>query len=87
MSDEILKAVNELRDKVSEMDVKLETMNTKLEPVNNLLQGNGRPSLDARLFHLEKEIEQQQASTTWAYRTAAAAVLSAVGSIAVSLIK
>mgnify|MGYP003646193650 CR=1 FL=1 len=87
MSDEILKAVNGLRDKVNEMDIKLETMNTKLVPVNNLIQGDGRPSLDARLFHLEKEIEQQQASTTWAYRTAAAAVLSAVGSIIVSFIK
>lgn len=87
MSDKILDAVTDLQKQINEIDVKIETLNAELKPFGKLLRGNGRPSLDARLFYIEQEVKQQQQSATWAYRTAAGAVLSAVIAVIVSLLK
>ena len=87
MSDKILDAVTDLQKQINEIDVKIETLNAELKPFSKLLRGNGRPSLDARLFHIEQEVKQQQQSATWAYRTAAGAVLSAIMAVVVSLLK
>jgi len=86
MSDEILKAVNDLREKVTEIDIKLESMNSELRPFVHLVRGNGRPGLEARLYHNEQKVETLENHASWSMRFGVSALISALGTILWTLV-
>jgi hypothetical protein len=81
MSDEILKAVNDLREKVTEIDIKLESMNSELRPFVHLVRGNGRPGLEARLYHNEQKVDSLESHASWSLRFGVSALVAAVGTV------
>jgi hypothetical protein len=79
----VLEAISSIRTEVAKLDSKIETVqttiNAELKPLSRLFAGNGRPSLEARLYHIEQEMDDSQKNTTWAFRTAVGAAISGVG--------
>ena len=79
----VLEAISSIRTEVAKLDSKIETVqttiNAELNPLSRLFAGNGRPSLEARLYHIEQEMDDSQKNTTWAFRTAVGAAISGVG--------
>ena len=90
MSEEVVKELQKVsRDLVkleSRVDNLQQTIQTELQPLNRLFQGNGKPSLEARLYHVEHEVKEQSQTTSWAFKTALGAALGALGTVVVSLI-
>ncbi len=91
MSDEVVKELQKVsRDLVkleSRVDNLQQTIQTELQPLNRLFQGNGKPSLEARLYHVEHEVKEQSQTTSWAFKTALGAALGALVTVVLSLIK
>ena len=73
--------LNALRDDVNKLSQKIEAMHAELKPVTHLFRGNGKPSLEARIFHAEKTIDAQVNNTRWALRTALASGVTAVATM------
>ena len=71
---EILEAVAELRAELRELSA-------RMEPLARLHQGNGKPSLEARLYHLEKDQNRVASLASWAIRAALVGLASAVASM------
>ena len=91
MSQEVVKELQKVsRDLVkleSRVDNLQQTIQTELQPLNRLFQGNGKPSLEARLYHVEHEVKEQSQTTSWAFKTALGAALGALVTVVLSLIK
>jgi hypothetical protein len=91
MSDEVVKELQKVsRDLVkleSRVDNLQQTIQTELQPLNRLFQGNGKPSLEARLYHVEHEVKEQSQTTSWAFKTALGAALGALVTVVLSLVK
>lgn len=87
MSDEILRAVNDLREKVCEIDIKLESMSSELKPFVHLVRGNGRPGLEARLYHNEQKVESLEGHASWSMRFGVMALVGAIGTIVWNLLQ
>ena len=91
MSDEVVKELQKVsRDLVkleSRVDNLQQTIQTELQPLNRLFQGNGKPSLEARLYHVEHEVKEQSQTTNWAFKTALGAALGALVTVVLSLVK
>tara|TARA_R100000458_G_C8270677_1_gene245432 strand:+ start:938 stop:1216 length:279 start_codon:yes stop_codon:yes gene_type:complete len=91
MSEEVVKELQKVsRDLVkleSRVDNLQQTIQTELQPLNRLFQGNGKPSLEARLYHVEHEVKEQSQTTSWAFKTALGAALGALVTVVLSLIK
>lgn len=91
MSEEIVKELQKVSQDLVRLDSRVDnlqqTIQTELKPLNRLFQGNGKPSLEARIYHVEHEVEEQSNVTSWAFKTALCAALSAAGTIVWSLIK
>lgn len=83
MSDnsQLTDAIGELRAKIQEMDARLESIQTELRPVIHIFRGNGRPGLEARLYHNEQKLDTLTQSTAWTARAAVGAGLSAIATI------
>tara|TARA_R110002020_G_scaffold5193_1_gene22000 strand:- start:1004 stop:1282 length:279 start_codon:yes stop_codon:yes gene_type:complete len=90
MSDEVVKELQKVsRDLVkleSRVDNLQQTIQTELQPLNRLFQGNGKPSLEARLYHVEHEVKEQSQTTSWAFKTALGAALGALVTVVLSLV-
>ena len=91
MSEEVVKELQKVsRDLVkleSRVDNLQQTIQTERQPLNRLFQGNGKPSLEARLYHVEHEVKEQSQTTSWAFKTALGAALGALVTVVLSLIK
>ena len=91
MSEEVVKELQKVsRDIVkleSRVDNLQQTIQTELQPLNRLFQGNGKPSLEARLYHVEHEVRQQSQPPCWALKTALGAALGALVTVVLSLVK
>ena len=91
MTEEVVKELQKVsRDLVkleSRVDNLQQTIQTELQPLNRLFQGNGKPSLEARLYHVEHEVKEQSQTTSWAFKTALGAALGALVTVVLSLIK
>ena len=91
MSEEIVKELQKVSQDLVRLDSRVDnlqqTIQTELKPLNRLFQGNGKPSLEARIYHVEHEVEEQSNVTGWAFKTALCAAVSAVGTIVWSMIK
>jgi len=89
MSEEVVKELQKVsRDLVkleSRVDNLQQTIQTELQPLNRLFQGNGKPSLEARLYHVEHEVKEQSQTTSWAFKTALGAALGALVTVVLSL--
>ena len=81
MSDDISEAIGGLRDKMQQMDSRLESIQAELRPMTKLFSGNGRPSLEARLYHLEQQSGLLGRSAAWSARFAIGALVCALGSL------
>lgn len=79
--------LQELRDEVKRIDVKVERILCQLEPISNLYAGNGKKSLEARVSVAENDIADSKDSTRWAMRTAVTAILGALSSVVLYLLK
>ena len=91
MSEEVVKELQKVsRDLVkleSRVDNLQQTIQTELQPLNRLFQGNGKPSLEARLYHVEHEVKEQSQATSWAFKTALGAALGALVTVVLSMMK
>jgi hypothetical protein len=87
MNEDILKAINDLREKVTEIDIKLESMNSELRPFVHLVRGNGRPGLEARLYHTEQKVDDLEKNANWSVKFAISALISAFGTIIWHIVK
>ena len=91
MSEEIIKELQKVSQDLVRLDSRVDnlqqTIQTELKPLNKLFQGNGKPSLEARIYHVEHEVEEQSNVTGWALKTALCAAVSAIGTIVWSMIK
>ena len=91
MSEEIVKELQKVSQDLVRLDGRVDnlqqTIQTELKPLNRLFQGNGKPSLEARIYHVEHEVEEQSNVTGWAFKPALCAAVSAVGTIIWSMIK
>lgn len=91
MSEEIVKELQKVsRDIVrleSRVDNLQQTIRTEFQPLKKLFQGNGKPSLEARLYYVEHELKEQGNMSNWAFKTALCAAISAIGTIVWSLIR
>ena len=63
-----------------------QTITAELKPLAQLFRGNGQPSLEARLYHLEQELKQQTGNARWALRAAAGATVTALAAVLWSMI-
>ena len=84
-NDDLLHEIQHLRSEMVKVEGRLETLQdtlaAQLGPVLRLYAGNGKPSLEARLYHTEKEVSSHAASARWATRTALAGLVSAVAGL------
>ncbi len=91
VSEQIIEELRNVRQDLvkleSRVDTFQKTLETELRPLNRLFQGNGKPSLEARLYHVEHEVKEQSQTTSWAFRTALGAALGALGTVLWSLMK
>ena len=72
---------------VSELQAELRELAARMEPVARLHQGNGKPSLEARLYHLEKEQQRITKLASWSIRAAIGGLASALATIVWSLLR
>jgi len=63
-----------------------QTITAELKPLAQLFRGNGKPSLEARLYHLEQELNQHQGNARWATRAAALATVTALATVLWSIL-
>jgi hypothetical protein len=81
----LFEAVSSIQTEVAKLDSKIETVqttiNAELKPLSRLFVGNGKPSLEARLYHMEQEMDDQCKNTTWAFRTAVGAGITTLGTL------
>ena len=82
---EVIKA--EIRRLEQKVDAGQDTLEAQLRPLVQLYRGNGKPSLEARVFHVEREVDDQTNNTRWAIRSAVAAMLAALGTVLWSIIR
>jgi len=64
-----------------------QTITAELKPLAQLFRGNGKPSLEARLFHMEKELARHKGNARWAIRSAVGAMATALGTVVWSLLQ
>ncbi len=86
MSNEMTDALTGLRDKIQEMDTRLEAIQAELRPITKLFGGNGRPSLEARIYHQEQQVTLISRSAAWSARFAVGAMVGALGTLLWSLL-
>ena len=70
-----------IRDDVNKLSQKIEAMHAELKPVSSLFRGNGKPSLEARIFHAEKTLDAQVNNTRWAMRWALGSAATAIATV------
>jgi len=58
-----------------------QTITAELKPLAKLFRGNGKPSLEARIYHIEQEQQQAQGNARWATRAAAGATVTALAAV------
>ncbi len=87
MSDQLVKSIDELKESVHLLNTKIENMRIELLPVSRLVAGNGKPGLEARLYHLEQEMSQRESTTNWAMRTAVVSLVGALGTVVWNMIQ
>ncbi len=87
MSDQLIKSIDELKESVHALNTKIENMRIELVPISRIVAGNGKPGLEARLYHLEQEMSQRESTTNWAMRTAVISLMGALGTVVWSLIQ
>ena len=84
-NEELMHEIQNLRSDIVKVQARVEsmqeTLQAELKPVLRLYSGNGRPSLEARLYHTEKEVQDHGSSARWATRTALAGLVSAVAGL------
>lgn len=87
MSDQLIKSIDELKESVHALNTKIENMRIELVPISRIVAGNGKPGLEARLYHLEQEMLQRESTATWAMRTAVISLMGALATVIWSLIQ
>lgn len=87
MTDQLVKSIDELKESVHALNTKIENMRIELAPVSRIVAGNGKPGLEARLYHLEQEMHQSQSTTSWALRTAVVSLCGALATVVWNLIQ
>lgn len=73
--------LNLIRNEVSQLTTKVEAIHAELKPITHLFRGNGKPSLEARIYHQEQQLESQVANTRWAVRLALGSGLTALATV------
>tara|TARA_B100000530_G_scaffold316972_1_gene247701 strand:- start:6147 stop:6407 length:261 start_codon:yes stop_codon:yes gene_type:complete len=73
--------LNLIRNEVSQLTTKVEAVHAELKPIAHLFRGNGKPSLEARIYHQEQILETQVANTRWAVRLALGSGLTALATV------
>lgn len=79
--------IKELRDHMQRIEIKVEQVLTELQPICKLHRGNGKPGLDVRMSVTESELDDVKGSTQWALRTAVTAIIGALSSVVLYLLK
>tara|TARA_R110000751_G_scaffold157562_1_gene263058 strand:- start:82 stop:336 length:255 start_codon:yes stop_codon:yes gene_type:complete len=79
--------IKELRDHMQRIEIKVEQVLTELQPICKLHRGNGKPGLDVRMSVAESELDDVKSSTQWALRTAVTAIIGALSSVVLYLLK
>lgn len=79
--------IKDLRQHMQRIEIKVEQVLTELQPICKLHRGNGKPGLDVRLSVAETELEDVKGSTQWALRTAVTAIIGALSSVVLYLLK
>lgn len=79
--------IKELRDHMQRIEIKVEQVLTELQPICKLHRGNGKPGLDVRMSVAESELDDVKGSTQWALRTAVTAIIGALSSVVLYLLK
>jgi len=79
--------IKELQQNLQRIEIKVEQVLTELQPICKLHRGNGKPGLDVRMSVAETELEDVKGSTQWAFRTAVTAIIGALSSVVLYLLK
>tara|TARA_R110000744_G_scaffold63453_2_gene130584 strand:- start:48 stop:302 length:255 start_codon:yes stop_codon:yes gene_type:complete len=79
--------IKDLRDHMQRIEIKVEQVLTELQPICKLHRGNGKPGLDVRMSVAESELDDVKGSTQWALRTAVTAIIGALSSVVLYLLK
>jgi len=79
--------LKEIEQHIQRIEIKVEQILTELQPMCKLHRGNGKAGLDARLSVAEAEIEDTKESGRWAMRTAVTAILGALTSVVLYLLR
>ena len=79
--------IKDLQQHMQRIEIKVEQVLTELQPICKLHRGNGKPGLDVRLSVTETELEDVKGSTQWALRTAVTAIIGALSSVVLYLLK
>lgn len=82
---ELVTEIQNLRSDVVKLEGRVEAMNdtlaAELRPMIRLYLGNGKPSLEARLYLMESEVASQASQARWAIRTAVTGLVGALATI------
>lgn len=79
--------IKELEKHMQRIEIKVEQVLTELQPICKLHRGNGKPGLDVRMSVAETELDDVKGSTQWALRTAVTAIIGALSSVVLYLLK
>jgi hypothetical protein len=79
--------IKDLQKHMQRIEIKVEQVLTELQPICKLHRGNGKPGLDVRMSVAETELEDVKSSTQWAFRTAVTAIIGALSSVVLYLLK
>lgn len=79
--------IKELEKHMQRIEIKVEQVLTELQPICKLHRGNGKPGLDVRVSVAETELDDVKSSTRWALRTAVTAIIGALSSVVLYLLK
>lgn len=79
--------IKDLQKHMQRIEIKVEQVLTELQPICKLHRGNGKPGLDVRMSVAETELDDVKGSTQWALRTAVTAIIGALSSVVLYLLK
>tara|TARA_R110002051_G_scaffold24308_1_gene60468 strand:+ start:499 stop:753 length:255 start_codon:yes stop_codon:yes gene_type:complete len=79
--------IKDLQKHMQRIEIKVEQVLTELQPICKLHRGNGKPGLDVRMSVAETELDDVKGSTQWAFRTAVTAIIGALSSVVLYLLK
>tara|TARA_R110002020_G_scaffold179804_2_gene373530 strand:- start:6837 stop:7091 length:255 start_codon:yes stop_codon:yes gene_type:complete len=79
--------IKDLQKHMQRIEIKVEQVLTELQPICKLHRGNGKPGLDVRMSVAESELDDVKSSTQWAFRTAVTAIIGALSSVVLYLLK